>query len=139
MAGKHMSESVMQSLDTNCILRWLLDDIPEHTSLITTLINSDKSFSVADAVFIETTFVLEKLKKISRESIEKALITVIEKDNIFCNKELLMEILPIYSSHPKLSFVDCYLVVLARKSGNTPLWTFDEKLAHQLSDTQLLS
>ena len=56
----------MASLDTNCILRWLLDDVPEHTALITALINSDKIFSVADAVLIETTFVLEKLKKISR-------------------------------------------------------------------------
>jgi hypothetical protein len=52
----------MPSLDTNCILRWLLGDIPEQTS-----------------------------------------------------------------------------EVLARKTGNTPLYTFDHKLANQLSGTQLLT
>ena len=139
MVGKRTSGRDMASLDTNCILRWLLGDVPEHTILVTNLINSDKSFAVADAVLIEITFVLEKLKKISRESIEKALLAVIERDNIFCSKELFNEILPIYKTHPKLSFVDCYLEVLARKTGNTPLWTLDQKLANQLSGSQLLT
>jgi len=129
----------MASLDTNCILRWLLGDVPEHAALVTNLINTDESFAVADAVLIETVFVLEKLKKISRESIGKALMAVIARDNILCNKTLFIEILPIYSSHPKLSFVDCYLEAIARKTGNTPLWTFDEKLANQLSGSKLLS
>ncbi|MCL2043482.1 MAG: PIN domain-containing protein [Treponema sp.] len=129
----------MPSLDTNCILRWLLGDIPEQTALITDLIDSEKKYAVADAALIETVFVLEKVKKISRETVNKAILAVIEKDSILCNKELFMEILPVYSSHPKLSFVDCYLEALARKSGNTPLLTFDQKVANQLSGTKLLS
>jgi len=128
----------MPSLDTNCILRWLLDDVPEHTTIVTELLNSEESFAVADVVLIETVFVLEKLKKISRESIQKAIMAVIQKENIICDKELFIEILPIYSSHPKLSFVDCYLGVLTQRTGTTPLLTFDQKLANQLSGTQLL-
>jgi len=134
-----MPGNVMPSLDTNCILRWLLGDIPEQTALITDLIDSEKKYAVADAALIETVFVLEKVKKISRETVNKAILAVIEKDSILCNKELFMEILPVYSSHPKLSFVDCYLEALARKSGNTPLLTFDQKVANQLSGTKLLS
>jgi len=129
----------MPSLDTNCLLRWLLDDVPEQTKLITELINSNESFAIADVALIETIFVLEKLKKISRESIEKAIMTVIGKNNILCNKELFIEILPVYSGYPKLSIVDCYLEALARKTGATPLLTFDEKLGKQLSGTKLLS
>jgi len=129
----------MASLDTNCILRWLLGDVPEQTALITNLINSDENFAVADAVLIETVFVLEKLIKISRGSIEKALMAVIEKGNIICNKELFTEILPIYSNRPKLSFIDCYLEALARKTENIPLWTFDQKLANQLSGAKLIT
>jgi len=128
----------MAGLDTNCVLRWLLGDVPEHTALVTNLINSDEDFAIEDAVLIETAFVLEKLKKISRESIEKALMAVIKRDNILCNKDIFLEILPIYSSHSKLSFVDCYLEAVARKTGNTPLWTFDQKLANQLSGSKLL-
>ncbi|MCL1929327.1 MAG: PIN domain-containing protein [Treponema sp.] len=129
----------MPSLDTNCLLRWLLDDVPEQTALVTTLINSGKSITVADAALIETIFVLEKLKKISRETIEKAVKVVIEKDSILCNRELFIEVLPIYTGHHKLSFIDCYLEVLARKTGTAPLLTFDKKLANQLSGAQILS
>ena len=129
----------MPSLDTNCLLRWLLNDLQEQTSLVTALVDSGESFAVADAVLIETVFVLEKLKKIGRETIEKAVKVVIEKDSISCNRELFIEILPIYTGHPKLSFVDCYLEVLARRTGTAPLLTFDQKLAKQLSGAQLLS
>ena len=129
----------MPSLDTNCILRWLLGDVPEHTAIISERLNSDEIFAVADAVFIETVFVLEKIKKISRGSIEKAIMAVIGKSNISCNKELFIEILPIYTSHPKLSFVDCYLEAFARRTQNVPLLTFDQKFANQLPGTKLLS
>ena len=134
-----MSGSTMPSLDTNCLLRWLLGDVPEQTVLVTALINSGKNLAVADAALIETVFVLEKLKKISRETIEKAVLAIIEIDTILCNRELFIEILPIYTGHPKLSFVDCYLEVLARKTGAAPLLTFDKKLANQLSGAQILS
>lgn len=129
----------MQSLDTNCLLRWLLDDVPENTILINARINSGETFAVADAAIIETIFVLEKIIKISRASIEEAVFMIIEKDSISSNRELFIEILQIYISHPKLSIIDCYLEVFARKTGNTPLLTFDKKLANQLSGAQLLS
>jgi predicted nucleic-acid-binding protein len=129
----------MPSLDTNCLLHWLLDDVPEYTAVITAIINSKDNLAVADVALIETVFVLEKVKKISRETIEKAILAVFEKDNIMCNRGLFIEILSIYTNHPKLSFVDCYLDVLARSTGAAPLLTFDKKMGNQLSGTKLLS
>ena len=138
MVGSLTSENTMPSLDANCLLRWLLDDIPEQAEMVTVLVDSGESVAVADAALIETIFVLEKIKKISRETIEKAILAVFGKNSIICNRELFIEVLPIYTGHPKLSFVDCYLEVLARKTGTVPLLTFDKKLANQLSDAQLL-
>ena len=138
MAGKLISKKSMPSLDTNCLLRWLLDDIPEQAALVTSLINSGESFAVSDVALIETVFVLEKLKKINRDTIEKAIMAIIDNVSIICNRELFIEILPIYTKHPKLSFVDCYLEALARKTENTPLLTFDQKLASQLSGAKLI-
>ncbi|MDR0476036.1 MAG: PIN domain-containing protein [Treponema sp.] len=129
----------MPSLDTNCLLRWLLGDIPEQTALVTALVDSGETLAVADVALIETVFVLEKLKKISRETIKKAVTAVIGTETILCNRELFIEILPIYTGHSRLSFVDCYLEVLARSTGAAPLLTFDKKLANQLSGAQLLS
>jgi len=129
----------MPSLDTNCLLRWLLGDIPVQTTLVTALLNSGETVAVADATLIETVFVLEKIKKISREAVEKAIMAIVRKDTILCNRELFMEVLHVYTAHPKLSFVDCYLEVLARRTETTPLLTFDQKLATQLPGAKLLS
>jgi predicted nucleic-acid-binding protein len=129
----------MPSLDTNCLLRWLLGDVPEHTAIITAIINSEEKLIIADVALIETVFVLEKIKKISRETIKKVFLAIFEKENIQCNRELFMEILPIYTSHSKISFVDCYLDVLARRTGAAPLLTFDKKMGNQLSGVKILS
>jgi predicted nucleic-acid-binding protein len=129
----------MPSLDTNCLLRWILRDVPEQAALVAALVNSGEIIAVADAALIETVFVLEKLKKISRETIGKAVMAVIGNAVISCSRELFMEALPVYIGHSKLSFVDCYLEVLARRTGAMPLLTFDKKLAGQLSGAQLLS
>ncbi|MCL1813100.1 MAG: hypothetical protein FWG29_06210 [Treponema sp.] len=120
-------------------MRWLLGDIPEQAALVTALINSETNITVADAALIETVFVLEKLKKISRETIKKAITVVVEKESISCNRELFIDVLSVYTGHPKLSFTDCYLEGLARKTMASPLLTFDKKLANQLPGTQLLS
>ena len=134
-----MFGNAMPSLDTNCLLRWLLDDVPEQTAVVSALFNSGERLSVADAALIEIVFVLEKIKKISRETIETAVMAILGNDAILCNRELFIEVLPVYARHPKLSFVDCYLETLARRSDALPLLTFDHKLAHQLSGAQLLS
>jgi predicted nucleic-acid-binding protein len=119
-------------------LRWILDDVPEQTALMNDLIGSEKNFTVPDAVIIETVFVLEKVKKTSREAVEKALMAVIGQANIRCGREIFTEALPLYRNHPKLSFIDCYLSVLARMTGSDPLFTFDQKLANQLAGVTLL-
>jgi|GEM_PF-450569 len=134
-----MSGSCMPSLDTNCLLRWLLDDVHEQTLIITAVINSEKTLVIADVALIETVFVLEKIKKISRETIGKAILAIFEKSNIKCNRGLFIEILPVYINHPKLSFVDCYLDVYARMTGDVPLLTFDKKMENQLLNTKLLT
>jgi len=128
----------MPSLDTNCLLRWLLEDEPEHTAIINNIIDSEESLVVADVALIETVFVLEKIKKISRETIEKAILAVFEKDNIQCNRELFIKIISTYTSYPKLSIVDCYLAAFAASTGAVPLLTFDKKMGNQLSGTKLL-
>jgi predicted nucleic-acid-binding protein len=128
----------LASLDTNCLLRWILGDVPEQTVIMNALISSGKNLTAPDAVLIETVFVLEKVKKIGRESVEKALMVIIGQANIKCSRDLFTEALPLYRVHPKLSFIDCYLSVLVRRTGSEPLYTFDQKLANQLPGVSLL-
>ena len=129
----------MPSLDTNCLLPWILGDVPAQTAVMNELIASGRNFTAPDAVLIETVFVLEKIKKIRRAAVEQALLVIIGQANIKCSRELFTEALPLYREHPKLSFIDCYLSVLARRTGADPLFTFDQKMAHQLSGVRLLT
>ena len=66
-------------------------------------------------------------------------MAIIGKSTIRCDRDLFIAVLPIYTAHPKLSFVDCYLAALAQRTGAAPLLTFDKKLASQLPAVQLLS
>jgi predicted nucleic-acid-binding protein len=102
------------------------------------LISSGKTLTAPDAVLIETVFVLEKVKKIGRDAVGQALMVIIGQANIKCSRELFTESLPLYREHPKLSFIDCYLSVLARRTGAEPLLTFDQKMANQLTGVCLL-
>jgi predicted nucleic-acid-binding protein len=126
------------SLDTNCLLRWLLDDVPSQTEQVIALLDSRRIFVIEDAVFIETVFVLEKVKKISRPTVQQAVLSIIGRSNIKCSRELFTETMEIYVNHSKLSMVDCYLSVKARQSANIPLFTFDEKLAKQVAQVELV-
>ncbi len=138
-AGLLISRRIMQSLDTNCILRYLLMDVPEHTLPIQRLVDSDRSFQINDVALIEAIFVMEKQRKIDRSLIRKALQALFTLNNISCDRSLFEEMLVAFVKHPKLSAVDCYLACAAQKIGTAPLLTFDKTLSRQMSATQLIT
>ncbi|MDR3201152.1 MAG: hypothetical protein LBT68_06790, partial [Spirochaetales bacterium] len=80
-----------------------------------------------------------KVKKIGRAAINQAVLAVMTQSHIKCNREIFRDTLPLYVKHPKLSFVDCYLCVVAERSDAAPLLTFDEKLAKQIPAAGLLT
>jgi len=129
----------MQSLDTNCILRYLLMDVPEHTLPIQRIIDSGCPLQISDVALIEAIFVMEKLRKIDRSLIKKALQALFTINNISCDRVLFEDMLSAYVKHPKLSAVDCYLTCAAQKVGAAPLLTFDKSLSRQMSATQLIA
>jgi len=128
----------MASLDTNCLLRYLLMDVPEHTLPIMRIIDSGESLYVSDVALIETIFVLEKLRKIDRALIQKALQALFTLGNLSCNRSLFEDVLAAYVAHPKLSAVDCYLACVAQSEGAAPLLTFDKTLARHMPSAQLI-
>jgi predicted nucleic-acid-binding protein len=126
------------SLDTNCLLQWLLEEIPEQAEKVSGLLESKGTFHIADPVLIEVIFVLEKVKRINRALIQQTIQVIFTQSNIKCNRALFEEALELYTAHPKLSFVDCYLAIYAKITSTIPLYTFDRKLAAQLPQAALL-
>ncbi|GAB07944.1 PIN domain-containing protein [Gordonia amarae] len=128
----------MPAIDTNVMLRWLLDDVPAHTAAAQKLFDSTTCV-VPDVVLIETVYVLERVMRLSRGTISDSIEAVLAIANLDINREIWQDALNDYRTRPKLSIADTYLASLASLSGNAPLYTFDRKLANQAESAELLS
>lgn len=128
----------MPSLDTNVLLRWLLDDVPEQTERARRLIEGDARVRVDDVALIETVFVLETVMRIPRTSIRDAVRLLVSMASLDLDRTLWSRASDLYIAHPKLSIVDIVLALRARLCDSPPLYTFDRKLASQLDDAALL-
>ncbi len=114
-------------IDTNILIRALIDENPELTKIIA---NTDE-VHIPLPIFFETVFVLEKFYKQSREMIIDFVFTIISYDNVFTDKNSLKEILYIYGRKPKLSIIDCFIVTYSN-IYNVKIKTLDKALRKYL-------
>lgn len=126
----------MPSLDTDCLLRWLLDDIPAQTARVDALLAVHPRLTVPDVALIEVVFVLERVMKLPRESIATALGGLAAENTFAFDRAFWAAVVELYLVHPKLSVADVYLALDARRTGTGPLLTLDQKLAHQLDGVE---
>lgn len=127
------------SLDTNILLRLLLNDISEQHLAAKGLINqANGQFAVADTAIIELVFVLDRYYGFSRLQVTEAVDGLMGLKEINCNRALFENALPIFNKYTGLSFEDCCLSVYAQLNEAEPLWTFDKKLANQAPNAELI-
>lgn len=128
------------SLDTNALLRLLLNDVTkQHDAVKKLLYGATSQFAVADIAVIELVFVLERHYGFSRQQVTEAITGLMLLREINCNRTLFEKALPVYASHPALSFEDCCLSAYAIVNRADPLWTFDKKLAAQADSVKLIA
>lgn len=128
----------MSSLDTNIVLRLLLQDVPDQLHKVMLLLDQAKpgSLMIADIVFFECVWVLSgNIYGFNRELIGRLVLQVADIPQISCNRVLLEKTVPLYVRFPNISFADACLVSLAELKGAAPLLTFDRKLASVLPNT----
>lgn len=127
------------SLDTNVILRLLLNDIPDqHLAVLNLFNDSSALFSVSDLAIVEVAFVLERYYELSRDQITEMIDGLGALSQINCNRALIERVLPIFLKNSKLSFEDCCLAVYAELNNALPLWTLDNKLASQVEGVSIV-
>jgi predicted nucleic-acid-binding protein len=130
---------VAGSIDTNIVLRLLINDVPEQHQAALRLFNSAQGqLEVADIAFMEVVFVLQKGYEFSRKQVATAIEGIMAIPKFNCNRKLLKLALKLFLEHPALSFEDCCLSVYAELNKAVPLWTFDKKLAQQAVNAKLL-
>lgn len=60
-------------------------------------------------------------------------------DKLEYDRDMTAIAFPYYLRHPKLSWADCALAAEAKSKNREPLYTYDKKLATQLSEAKLLA
>jgi len=127
----------MPSLDTNCLLRWFLGDIPEQSERVEALVNRGEHLTIDDAAIIEAIFAMESGAKLRRATIQAFFLTAMTRPLAF-DRTLWTSVLDTWVAHPKLSVVDVYLATKAQIADDGPLYTFDKKLTNQLPGTAVV-
>jgi predicted nucleic-acid-binding protein len=128
------------SLDTNVVLRLLLNDEPsQHTAAAKLLEINSGQFAVADLVVTEVVFALGRYYNFSRPQIAEAVSGLMQLPIINCNRALFERALALFEAHHGLSFEDCCLAVYAELNQAEPLYTFDRKLANQAPNAKLVT
>lgn len=120
-------------LDTNCLLRWFLNDVPEQTRRVQALLDGGLSLIVDDVVIIEAIFAMQTNGKLDRTVIADFL-QVAMAFPIAMDRKLWSDVLDTWVKCPKLSVVDVYLSAKAHASGQIPVYTFDQKMINQLDN-----
>jgi predicted nucleic-acid-binding protein len=116
----------VNSLDTNVVLRYLLNDIPEQTIKSKAVITGSASY-VTDVVVTETIFVLERVVSMDRSDIVRLVKLFLSLPSVVYNDYFLDKTIDLYGAKKTLSFVDCYAAVEAEVYSNS-LITFDKEL-----------
>jgi len=131
---------VAATLDTNLLLRLALRDVPEQYTIVKALVTAPGArYRVTDMAISEMVHTLSHHYALTRPQIADIVRAVILDPSFDTNKDFIENVIECFLDHPALSYIDCYLAEEARVSGNTPLLTFDKKLASQHVTAQLAS
>ena len=116
----------MLYLDTNVILRYLLQDHHEFSQKSISIIENNNVY-VKNEVLAEVVYVLNKTYKVEKQKLRKILTDFIEVNNIhFESKEIVILALNIFENQ-NIDFVDA-LLCSYEKLKNFEIVSFDKKL-----------
>lgn len=118
-------------LDSNYILRYLLNDISSQADIVGQYIQKAKKGEVAISapfiVFLECVFILTKLYKFSRVQVVESLIKFISIPFIEIEQRNFLLTTLLFYRDATISYIDTILYLEARGSDREIL-TFDKKL-----------
>ncbi|HVQ43568.1 MAG TPA: PIN domain-containing protein [Candidatus Saccharimonadia bacterium] len=125
----------MSALDTNLVLRLLLEDHPAQSPATVAMVAKGRrsEFTVEDVVLFECVWILQgSAYGFDRRLIADLITELTRIEQIACNRLLISQVMPVYVHHKAVSFIDIALAVYAELNGTGPLLTYDKKLAKAL-------
>jgi predicted nucleic-acid-binding protein len=116
----------MQIVDTNIILRYVLQDHAELYAQAKTLLESQTIFIPVEIV-AEAVYVLEKVYKVERNDIRQTFVTLCGYEHLtFAEKDVVMASLSLYCEH-RIDYIDAILCAYHQVRHAT-IHSFDKRV-----------
>ncbi len=120
-------------LDTNIIVRHLLQDHPDHSRRSSLLIDriaaGQVTVAISETVVFETVFVLNQIYDIPRADAAHQITVLLSLQGIVAaTKAELLVTLDYWPRQSPLSFADCYHLVTTKSLGLDAIYSFDKKM-----------
>jgi len=122
----------MTAVDTNIIVRFLLNDDSEQSPIARDIIR-DKSVFISDDVFAETTYILHKRYGNPRPQVGEWLTALAGLENVSVSSvELIKKAFEYYTDTNSLDITDCMLAA-RHFVDNFDIATFDKALQKKIA------
>jgi predicted nucleic-acid-binding protein len=123
----------MAGLDTNVLVRWLVDDDPVQTACVRSLFESAKAsnemFYVPLTVMLELEWVLRSRYKYTKPEVLTTFNVLLETQELALENESVVEGALHLFRHGSAGFADCLHASQCSVAGQSPMLTFDVKAA----------
>lgn len=123
----------MRSIDTNILLRHLLQDHEDHSprasALLLAVRTGKETIYCPATVIFEAIHILHGRIGLPREDIAWALTNLIQLPTFIMREEqVVVDALDFWSKQSPLDYADCYHLALTKELGMTEIYTFDRKM-----------
>ena len=133
----------MASLDTNVLVRYLLDDIANEPQsalakkLIHVAVQVGDTLYIPITVMLELEWVLRSNFKLNKTQVTATLSSLLACGELSFESEAALEVSLALYIQRRADFADCTHIALAHVAGESPMWTFD-KAASEVDGAKLL-
>lgn len=103
-----MSKKKPRLIDTNLLIRYLVDDDPQKADAVEKLLkNPEEKLILLDITFAETVWVLSSRYSLDKATIIESLNALLDIGSIVANRKVLREALEYFAQY-NISFIDAY-------------------------------
>lgn len=118
----------MRALDTNVLVRLLVRDDAKQVAAAEACIRGGAW--VSHVVLAEAIWVLTSVYSLSPEQVAAGVEMCLQhRDLAVQDADAVAAALTLYDGQRSVSFADCLILEIARRSGHLPLCTFDRRLS----------
>jgi predicted nucleic-acid-binding protein len=132
----------MAALDTNVLVRYLVQDdaaqLAAATKLIRKCLSAGQTLFIPISVTIELEWVLRSTFGFGKDDVVQTLSDLLSSAELSFQDEQAVEVALLLFKESSADFADCAHIALASQAGEQPLWTFDKKAA-KIIGAQLLA